>query len=202
MCFKSKYDKITRDDVVDSICKLETECNKIEKDMVEKQAQISNLTAKGKEEKNRELRLFYAKRINALKSEIEQDTQRAMYLMYNTQLLNKLKGAIDNNEFFKNTSKMSLGNLLKDQVGLAKFLNKALNTRVTAETILTDADETFREVETQYEKNEAIYGVGQSDDELLAVFEDAETAEMDYRTTTPDESTPKSESAVDDNSVE
>lgn len=202
MCFKSKYDKITREDVVDSICKLETECNKIEKDMVEKQAQISNLTAKGKEEKNRELRLFYAKRINALKSEIEQDTQRAMYLMYNTQLLNKLKGAIDNNEFFKNTSKMSLGNLLKDQVGLAKFLNKALNTRVTAETILTDADETFREVETQYEKNEAIYGVGQSDDELLAVFEDAETAEMDYRTTTPDESTPKSESAVDDNSVE
>ncbi len=202
MCFKSKYDKITRDDVVDSICKLETECNKIEKEIVEKQAQISNLTAKGKEEKNRELRLFYAKRINALKSEIEQDTQRAMYLMYNTQLLNKLKGAIDNNEFFKNTSKMSLGNLLKDQVGLAKFLNKALNTRVTAETILTDADETFREVETQYEKNEAIYGVGQSDDELLAVFEDAETAEMDYRTTTPDESTPKSESAVDDNSVE
>ena len=202
MCFKSKYDKITRDDVVDSICKLETECNKIEKEIVEKQAQISNLTAKGKEEKNRELRLFYAKRINALKSEIEQDTQRAMYLMYNTQLLNKLKGAIDNNEFFKNTSKMSLGNLLKDQVGLAKFLNKALNTRVTAETILTDADETFREVETQYEKNEAIYGVGQSDDELLAVFEDAETAEMDYRTTTPDESTPKSENAVDDNSVE
>ncbi len=202
MCFKSKYDKITRDDVVDSICKLETECNKIEKEIVEKQAQISNLTAKGKEEKNRELRLFYAKRINALKSEIEQDTQRAMYLMYNTQLLNKLKGAIDNNEFFKNTSKMSLGNLLKDQVGLAKFLNKALNTRVTAETILTDADETFREVETQYEKNEAIYGVGQSDDELLAVFEDAETAEMDYRTSIPDESTPKSESAVDDNSVE
>ena len=77
-----------------------------------------------------------------------------------------------------------------------------MNTRVTAETILTDADETFREVETQYEKNEAIYGVGQSDDELLAVFEDAETAEMDYRTFTPDESTPKSESAVDDNSVE
>ena len=57
MCFKSKYDKITRDDVVDSICKLETECNKIEKEIVEKQAQISNLTAKGKEEKNRELHL-------------------------------------------------------------------------------------------------------------------------------------------------
>lgn len=202
MCFKSKYDKLTREDVVDSICKLETECNKIEKDIIEKQNKISELTAKGKEEKNRELRLFYAKRINALKAEMEQDTQRAMYLMYNTQLLNKLKGAIDNNQFFKNTSKMSLGNLLQDQVGLAKFLNKALNTRVTAETILTDADETFREVESQYEKNETIYGVGQSDDELLAVFEDAETAEMDYRTPTPDENVAKSESAVDDNSVE
>lgn len=197
MCFRSKFSKLTREDVVDSICKLETECDNIEKGIIDKQAHIQELTAKGKVEKNREIRLFYAKKINSLKGELEQDTQRAMYLMYNIQLLNKLKRAIDDNQFFKKTSKMALGNLLNDQVGLAKFLNKTLNTRVSAETVLTDADETFKEVESQYEKNESIYGVGSNDDELLAVFEDAETAEMDYRTEVED-STPKSDAVSDD----
>lgn len=200
MCFKSKFDKLTREEVVDSICKLEKECDNIEKGILEKKEHISELTQKGKTEKNRELRLFYAKKITSLKAELEQDTQRAMFLMYNTQLLNKLKRAIDDNQFFKNTSKMSLGNLLNDQVALAKFLNKTLNTRVSAETVLTDADETFKEVETQYEKNDSIYGVHQNDDELLAMFEDEETAEMDYRTT---DATPKSiDESVDDASGE
>lgn len=201
MCFKSKFDKLTREDVVDSICKLEKECDAIEKGIVEKQEHIQELTAKGKVEKNREIRLFYAKKINSLKGELEQDTQRAMYLMYNTQLLNKLKRAIDDNQFFKNTSKMALGSLLNDQVGLAKFLNKTLNTRVSAETVLTDADETFKEVESQYEKNDSIYGVGTNDDELLAVFEDAETADMDYKTVEEPAETKKDES-VDDASGE
>lgn len=200
MCFKSKFDKLTREEVVDSICKLEKECDNIEKGILEKKEHISELTQKGKTEKNRELRLFYAKKITSLKAELEQDTQRAMFLMYNTQLLNKLKRAIDDNQFFKNTSKMSLGNLLNDQVALAKFLNKTLNTRVSAETVLTDADETFKEVETQYEKNDRIYGVHQNDDELLAMFEDEETAEMDYRTA---DATPKSiDESVDDASGE
>lgn len=201
MCFKSKFDKLTREQVVDSICKLEKECDNIEKGIVDKQLHIQELTEKGKIEKNREIRLFYAKKINAMKAELEQDTQRAMYLMYNTQLLNKLKRAIDDNQFFKNTSGMPLNKLLGDQAALAKFLNKALNTRVTAETMMTDADETFKEVESQYEKNEDIYGVHQNDDELLAVFEDAETAEMDYRTPL-DGSKTTGDGSVDDASGE
>ena len=112
--FKSKYDKLTREEVVDAICKLEKE----------------------------------------------------------TQ--NKLKAAIDDNQFFKNTSKVSLGNLLSDQKGLAKFLNKTLNTRVAAEDVLTSADETFKAVEDAYEKNGTIYGMNDQDDALLAMFETEE----------------------------
>ncbi len=172
--FKNKYDKLTREETVDAICKLEKESQSIEDGLVEKQKQIDELMIKGKQETNREIKLFYAKKINALKAEREQSVQRAMYLMYNVQLLNKLKNAIDDNQFFKNSAKVSLGNLLADQKGLAKFLNKTLNTRVRSEDVLTSADETFRNVEEAYEKNETIYGMSSQDDALLAMFETEE----------------------------
>lgn len=174
--FKSKYDKLTREEVVESICKLEKEQKDIEDSLAEKQAQINDLMAKGKKETDRDLKLFYAKKINALKEDRKQSVQRAMFLMYNTQLLGKLKNAIDDNQFFKNTSKQSLGDLLSDQKGLAKFLNKALNTRVAAEDVLTSADETFQNVASAYEENQSIYGMSKQDDALLAMFETEETA--------------------------
>ena len=173
--FKSKYDKLTREEVVDAICKLEKESQNIEDELITKQKQIDDLMVKGKQETNREIKLFYAKKINALKAERENGVQRAMYLLYNVQLLNKLKSAIDDNQFFKTSAKMSLGNLLADQKGLAKFLNKTLNTRVAAEDVLTSADETFRTVEEAYEKNGTIYGMNNQDDALLAMFETEET---------------------------
>lgn len=175
--FKSKYDKLTREEVVESICKLEKEMQRIEDGLEEKQKKIDELMAKGKKETNRETKLLYAKKINFLKAEREQDSQRAMYIMYNVQLLNKLKAAIDDNQFFKNTSKVSLGNLLADQKGLAKFLNKTLNTRIKSEDVLTAADETFRNVEEAYERNDGIYGVNSQDDALLAMFETEEMVE-------------------------
>ena len=173
--FKRKFDKLTREEVVDAICKLETQSKSIEDGLVEKQKQIDDLMERGKKETNREVKLFYAKKINALKAEREQDVQRAMYLMYNVQLLQKLKNAIDDNQFFKNSAKVSLGNMLADQKGLAKFLNKTLNTRIAAEDVLTSADETFRNVEEAYEKNDTIYGMNKQDDALLAMFETEET---------------------------
>ncbi|MDE5601217.1 MAG: hypothetical protein K2J16_01820, partial [Clostridia bacterium] len=157
--FKSKYDKLTREDVVEAICKLEKESNTIEDEIIAKQKQIDTLKARGKAEKSRDVKLLYAKKINALSAEREQFAQRDMYLLYNLRLLNKLKQAIDDNQFFAKTSKMSLGNLLGDQKGLAKFLNKTLNTRVAAENVLTEADETFKQVEEMYDKNESIYGM-------------------------------------------
>ena len=169
--FKSKYDKLTREEVVDSICKLESELSEIEADIMSSQGRIDALMAKGKAEKANELRIFYAKKINAIKDERTRNIQRATYIMYNVQLLEKLKRAIDDNNFFASRSKTPLSKLLSDQKGLAVFLNKALNTRIAAEQVLTDADETFRNVEESYVVNDEIYGEKQADSELLAIFE-------------------------------
>ena len=177
--FKSKYDKLTREEVVDAIIKLEQESKSIENELVSSQKTIDELMAKGKTEKSKEVKLFYAKKINAIKNEREQMVRRAMYLMYNIQLLQKLKTAIDDNQFFKKTAKTSLGNLLSDQKGLAAFLNKALGTRIAAEDVLTSADETFRAVEDAYEQNESIYGMSAQDDALLAMFETEEQVEAE-----------------------
>ncbi len=177
--FKNKYDKLTRENVVDAICKLEQEEKDLEEDLASKSKQIDELMAKGRAEKSQDVRLFYAKKITNLKADREQNVQRAMYLMYNIRLLNKLKNTIDDNKFFKNASKASLGNLLADQKGLAKFLNKALGNRISAEDVLTSADETFKQVEEAYEKNESIYGANANDDALLAMFETEDQVEAE-----------------------
>ena len=184
--FKNKYDKLTREEVVDAICKLEQESSNIEENLLSAQKRIDDLVVKGKQEKSKEVKLFYAKKINALKAEREQSVRR-----YNIQLLQKLKTAIDDNQFFKNTSNTSLGNLLADQKGLAKFLNKTLGVRIAAEDVLTSADETFRAVEDAYEQNETIYGMNSQDDELLAMFETEEQvdAEQEMFTTHPEKKT-------------
>lgn len=178
---KNKYAKLTREEVVDAICKLEKQSQDIEEGLVEQKKQIDELMQKGRVETDRQLKLYYAKKINALKAEREQNSQRAMYLMYNTQLLNKLKNAIDDNQFFVNTSKVSLGNLLADQKGLSEFLSKTLNTRMRAEETLVGAEDTFKEIEGVYEGNQSIYGKSENDDELLAMFETEEmvAAEQD-----------------------
>lgn len=173
--FKNKFDKLNRDDVVDAICKLEKEMQNTESIIEEKQTQINLLMDKGRKEADTQLKLYYAKKINCLKSEREKDIRRVTYLMYNVRLLNKLKDSIDDDQFFKNTSKQSLGNLLSDQKGLAKFLNRALNTRVASEDVLTLADETFKTIEDSYSGNETIYGKNSDDDALLAMFETADT---------------------------
>lgn len=172
--FKSKFQKLTREDVVDSICKLEKESADLEAGLDDKQKKIDELLQKGRKETSRDLKLLWAKRVNALKAEREQDIQRIMYLMYNVQMLQKLKRAIDDNQFFAKTSKQSLSGLLGDQKGLARFLNQALNTRVSAENVLTSADDTFRLIEESYEPSKEIYGAGKEDDALLAMFETEE----------------------------
>lgn len=172
--FKSKYEKLKREDVVEAICDLEKQENELESAIVERARTIDELLEKGRKETNRELKLFYAKKITSLREENQTDVKRGMYLMYNMKLLRKLKSTIDDNEFFVRTGKVSLGNLLADQKGLAQFLNKALNTKVSSEQVLTEADDIWNEVQSGYEENERIYGVNEHDDELLAMFETGE----------------------------
>ena len=178
---RDKFKKLKREDVVNAIIELEKQESDIERGIVEKTKQIEDLMKKGRLEKSQDLKLFYVKKIAHLQEEKKEDINRGMYLLYNSRLLNKLKNAIDDNSFFANTGKISLNNLLSDQKNLAKFLNKALNTKVMAEDVLTDADDTFNEIKGLYEENQKIYGVNSNDDELLALLEtgDAELMGME-----------------------
>lgn len=176
---RKKYDRITREEVVESIVSLQREEQQLEEKVLGAADEIARLLERGKAEKDQNVRLFLAKKINYLKTEQKQNTQRATYILYNIQLLNRLKDAIDEKQFFENSLGQPLNALLADQEELARFLNKTLNTRVSAENVLTSADETFTEVLSAYEENEKIYGVGQSDDELLAMFETHDALESE-----------------------
>ena len=87
------------------------------------------------------------------------------------RLMNKLKDAYDSNTFFKTQTKVPLSELLQDQKRLAKFLNKALETRIASEDVLTSADELFTEVQSAYDVSQPIYGIGKNEEEILTVFE-------------------------------
>ena len=177
--FRNKFDKLKRDDVVKSICELEDRFTKIEEGIGYKEKLITELMEKGRNEKSREIQLFHAKRIMQLKDEKQADAKRGMYIMYNIKLMNRLKDSIEDKEFINITSEVSLGEMLRDQKGLAKFLNKTLNTRVSKENVLTQADDLFNEVQASYIENDMIYGANASDDNLLAMFETAQQDELE-----------------------
>ena len=172
---KDKFKSLKREDVVNAICDLEKQEDNLEKQVEDMGKQIDSLMEKGKQEKSHDLKVFYVKKISHLQEEKTEAINRGIYLLYNIRLMNKLKNAIDDNSFYVNTGKVSLSNLLSDQEGLAKFLNKALNTKVMAEDVLTSADDTFNEVKGLYQENDRIYGVQNSDDELLAMMEESQT---------------------------
>ncbi len=171
---KNRYKKLKREEVVEAIIELDNREEALEKEIAESAAKEKALLAKGRQEANRDIRLLYAKKIEAGKKERQDLLQRSLYLLYNLQLLKKLKSAIDDKEFIQATSDVSLIDLLADQKNLAKFLNGALQTKVKAEDIMTSADDVFKEVSESYAPNEKIYGVNESDDQLLAMFEEAE----------------------------
>ncbi len=168
---RNKFKNLNREDLVNSICELERQERTVEAEVFQKVKEIDALIEKGKKEKSKDLQLFYAKKIMHLNEEKQTCMERGMYLLYNIRLMNKLKDAYDSNNFFKTQTKVPLSELLKDQKRLAKFLNKALVTRVANEDILTSADELFTEVQSAYEVSEPIYGIGKNEEEILAMFE-------------------------------
>lgn len=168
---RNKFKNLNREDLVNSICELERQERTAEAEVFQKIKEIDALMDKGKKEKNKDLQLFYAKKIAHLNEEKAVCMERGMYLLYNIRLMNKLKDAYDSNTFFKTQTKVPLSELLADQRGLAKFLNKALVTRTASEDILTSADELFAEVQSAYDVSEPIYGIGKSEDEILSIFE-------------------------------
>jgi len=168
---RNKFKNLNREDLVNSICELERQERTVEAEVFQKEKEINALLDKGKKEKSKDLQLFYAKKISNLGEEKKACMERGMYLLYNIRLMNKLKDAFDSNTFFKTQTKVPLSELLQDQKNLARFLNKALETRIASEDVLTSADELFSEVQAAYDTSESIYGVGKTEEEILTMFE-------------------------------
>ena len=168
---KNKFKNLNREDLVNSICELERQERTVEAEVFQKIKEIETLMDKGKKEKNKDLQLFYAKKISHLNEEKQTAIERGMYLLYNIRLMNKLKETYDSNTFFKTQTKVPLSELLQDQKRLAKFLNQALETRIASEDVLTGADELFAEVQSAYDLSQPIYGMGKNEEEILTMFE-------------------------------
>jgi len=168
---RNKFKKLNREDLVNSICELERQERTVEAEVYQKVKEIDALIEKGKKEKSKDLQLFYAKKIAHLTEEKQTCMERGMYLLYNIRLMNKLKEAYDSNTFFKTQTKVPLSDLLQDQKNLARFLNKALETRIASEDVLTTADELFAEVQSAYDVSQPIYGIGKNEEDILTMFE-------------------------------
>lgn len=195
-CFsRNRFEKLTREEVVEAIIALGREESAIESELADKKREIEKLTEEAKRETDRNLKLLKVKKINFARSEIEDLTKRAMYLMYNERMMKKLKAAIDDNKFFAKSAGAPLNAMLSDQKSLAEFLNKTLNTRVRAEEVLTSSDELWQEINDSYIENETIYGTSFDDDKLLAVFEAENQADAELGVTSPEEFAPKADKA-------
>lgn len=171
---KNKFKTLRREEVLDALLSLDSRLKSLEEEIVSKSNEEKELFEKGKKETNRQLRLLYAKKIDALKSDQQNLLQRSLYIMYNTQLLKQLKDAMEDKEFVTSASGVSLQDLLGDQKNLAQFLNKILKTRIKSEEIMTSADDIFNQIKDSYSPDERIYGINKNDDQLLAMFEEGD----------------------------
>jgi len=169
--FGNKFSKLKREEVVGAICSLQTQEEALENGVEEKSQRINELIERGRVEPSREKKIFYAQKIKIMKEERQSEMQQALFLLYNISLLNKLKTVIDDNNFVRINKSLPLNKLLTDQKGLAVFLNKALNTKLRNEEIMTGADDVFKDIRSVYAPSSEIYGA--DDDSFLDVFKEA-----------------------------
>ena len=170
--FGNKFKKIKRGDVVDAIVELEKAQQNEISAIGEREKEIEKLMEQGRRTKDRNLQLALAKRINMLKAENANTAKRIQYLNANTQALNQLKTSLDDESFIVNNSKMPLNKLLSDPGQLRKFLNSVTLKKQRSENVLGEALDVFNEAEENYVPDERIYGINESDDALLSMFEE------------------------------
>ena len=144
---RNKFKKLKREDVVNAIIDQTKQQEDLENGILQKSEEVERLLERGRKEKNRDVKLLCAKKVNTLQEEIKRDTKRAAFLLYNVKLLERLKAAVDDNRFIENTTKLPLNKLLCDQKALAQFLQNSVQNRTAAENALVGADEMFEAYE-------------------------------------------------------
>lgn len=183
MCiFKNKFEKLTREEVIDTICTLEREEELVEESIALYAEKIKNMMDEGKEIKDLLQRALFVKKITLESEKRERAIRQAMYLLYNLRLSVRLKDAIDDKSLVDRLKSIRSIRYFKDQRALALFLNNALNTKLKEEDVLTDADDTFRVIEEMFSNNKQIYGISDfTEDALMAFFEEEnELNESDF----------------------
>ena len=125
---RNKFKKLKREDVVNAIIDQTKQQEDLENGILQKSEEVERLLERGRKEKNRDVKLLCAKKVNTLQEEIQRDTKRAAFLLYNVKLLERLKAAVDDNRFIENTTKLPLNKLLCDQKALAQFCKTRCKT--------------------------------------------------------------------------
>jgi len=176
MClFKNKFETLTRDEVIDTICTLEREETLYEDKINTLTEDIKAKLNEGKLLENPLQRTFLVKKITLLTEKRERAIRQAMYIIYNLRLSERLKDAIDDKSLVDKIASLKSIKYFKDQKALALFLNDALNTKIKEEDVLTDADDTFKAVEEMYSGNLKNYGISDmTEDNILAFFEEGD----------------------------
>lgn len=173
MCFrKNKYQNINREEIVDAICTLEREEKIAEDEIKVLSEQIKTMIDEGQTLENSFDKMFLVKKISNINDRRVRLIKRAMFILYNIKLTNRLKDAIDDNLIVKKVKSLTSFDYLKNQKELAIYLNELLDTKMQTEDILTEADDAFVEIEKMFIENDRIYGISDlSEDKLMAIFE-------------------------------
>lgn len=177
MFFKRASDKIKRSDIVDHIITLESQQNEILAQIENNKQEYEKYFVLGKAEKDRNIQMIYAKKIEIIKKENLSASKQMQFIMANTKALYQLKDALDDREFIKNSSTMPLNKLLTNHAELNKLMSKVVGDKRVYEDKLGETLDIFNEFE-DLEENQKIYGASESQSDILAMF-DMENAKED-----------------------
>ena len=169
---RNKFDKITRTEVVDSIIKLEKQQTDIVASVDSNNTEVTELMIKGKAEKDVNMRMFYAKKIENLRRNSDMAARRLQFVATNMSAMYQLKSAMDDREFLNSASNLSLNEMLTKPKELSKFLNSVNSQKMSSEDSLANVLDTFETAESGYIENDSIYGQSDSQQSIMAMFDE------------------------------
>ena len=97
------------------------------------------------------------------------------------QSMQQLKNALDDKEFIKNNSKMSLNQMLSKPAELRAFISKINNDKMKREEQVAENLTAFEEINEEYIENEKIYSADADAENILAMFEMSDQLEDELR---------------------
>ena len=169
--FKNKIEKLKRGDVVDSICELEKQQDKIVDEISDLDVKMNDIKSRALKEKNQQVKLAYVKKYNSINNEKTQKAKRMQLLQANLDNMEKLKLLIDDNEFLKDNSNLTINQVLTNPTVLEKALNKMYGKKTIHEEGIVSSREVFDSVESAFGENDDIYGIDEDASAVLAMFE-------------------------------